>query len=83
MAPKLAAKSVAFTDVNITYAELSKFVQLQNPNVVNNKPDTALDFNLYIITLDLQKTNVLVTDFLNVSNALRITFLVSSYRLSH
>jgi hypothetical protein len=53
MALKLAAKSVAFTDTNAVYTELSKFVELQNLSMVNNKPDTTLDFDLYIRTLDL------------------------------
>jgi hypothetical protein len=83
MAPKLAAKSVAFTDADAAHAELSKFVELQNPGVVNNKPDTALDFDLYMRTSDLQKTNVLVTDFLDVSNASRITLLAYPCGLSH
>jgi hypothetical protein len=50
---KLAAKSVAFIDINIVYAKLFKFVKLQNPGVINNKSDIVLDFDLYIKTLDL------------------------------
>jgi hypothetical protein len=70
--PKLAKGSVASIAANTAHRELSQFVEREYPDVVNKKPDQILKFNLYLKTPELQETNMLVTDFLNVSSALRI-----------
>ena len=65
--PKFTTKSVDSVAADAAHAELAKFVGSRNPGVVDKKPDMALDFESYLKTPDLQKTNALVTDFLNVS----------------
>jgi hypothetical protein len=69
--PKLAPKSVTSRAADAAYEELSQYVELEYPGVVDKKPDMILDFDLYLKTPELQKTNVLVTDFLDVSSASR------------
>jgi hypothetical protein len=51
--PKLAKGSVDSIAANIAHIKLSKFVESQNPGVVERKLDTTLDFDLYLRTLDL------------------------------
>ncbi|SRR6266536_5159533 len=72
---RLATKSVDSIVANAAYAELAKFVESRSSGVVDKKPDTALAFECYLKATDPQKTNALVTDFLNVSGASRITLL--------
>jgi hypothetical protein len=85
MAPKLAAKSVASTAADAAHAELSKFVESRSPGIVNEKPNTAQNFDGYLKTVDLQNTNALVTDFLDVSSASKITLLdyLSGFHLTY
>jgi hypothetical protein len=85
--PKLAAKSIASTAADAAHAELSKYVKSHTPGIVDKKPDTQPNFNKFLKTIDLQKTNKLVTDFLDVSSASkafsqsqRITYKVIEYR---
>jgi hypothetical protein len=66
--PKLAAMSVASTAANAAHAELSNFIELRSPGIVEKRPDTTWNFEGFLKTVDLQKTNALVTDFLEVSS---------------
>jgi hypothetical protein len=84
MAPKLAAKSVASTAADAAHAELSKFVESRSPGIVNEKPDTAQNFDTFLKMIDLQETNALVTDFLDVSSASNNAFgLFSGFHLTY
>jgi hypothetical protein len=67
---RLAPKSVDSVIADAAHIELLKFVESRNPGVVDKKPDTALDFDAYLKTADLRKTNALVVDFLEVCGAL-------------
>jgi hypothetical protein len=67
--PKLAAKSIASTAADAAHAELSEYVDSHTPGIVDKKPDTQPNFNKFLETVHLQKTNKLVTDFLDVSSA--------------
>jgi hypothetical protein len=85
--PKLAAKSIASTAADAAHAELSKYVEAHTPGIVDKKIDTQPNFNKFLKTEDLQKTNELVTDFLDVSSASkafslsrRITYKVTECR---
>ncbi|KAH6712150.1 hypothetical protein BKA61DRAFT_80740 [Leptodontidium sp. MPI-SDFR-AT-0119] len=76
--PKLAAKSIASTAADAAHAELSKYVESHTPGIVDKRPDTQPNFNKHLKTVDLQKTNKLVTDFLdNVGKKLAAEFLES------
>ena len=67
--PKLARESVASIAADAAHAELSKFVESRTPDIVDKKPDATLNFEGHLKNKDLQKTNALVTDFLDVSGA--------------
>jgi len=69
--PKLVVRSIASTAADAAHEELFKFVESQTPGVVDKKPDTAPNFHAFLKTEDLQKTNALVTDFLEVGSALK------------
>ena len=61
------------TAANAAHAELAKFVDARSLSVVDKQMDTVLNFNGYLKTPNMQKTNVLVADFLNVYGAFKIT----------
>jgi hypothetical protein len=74
--PKIAAMSVASTAANAAHAELSKYVESHTPGIVDKKPDTTWNLEGFLRTVHLQKTNALVTDFLDVSSTSK-TFSLS------
>ena len=66
----LAPKSVDPTAADAAHTELTKFVESRSPDVVGKKLDTVQNFDGYLKTTDLQMTNALVVDFLDVCGAL-------------
>lgn len=78
--PRLAPKSVDPTAAEAAHEELVKFIDSRNPGIVDKKLDTAVDFDAYLKTADLQKTNALIEDFLQVSGASRELLLACPSR---
>ena len=60
------------------HAKLANFVRLRSPGVMEKQMDMVLNFDGYLKTPGMQKTNTLVADFLDVSSTLlclRLTLL--------
>ena len=66
---KIARQSVHLAVADAAHAELTEFVNLRNPGVVDKRPDTVLNFDKYLKPPELQKTTVVVRDFLDVGSA--------------
>jgi hypothetical protein len=81
--PKLAAKSIDSTAADAAHAELSKYVESHTPGIVEKKLDTQPNFNRFLETIDLQKTNELVINFLDVSNTLKALVCLSGFYLTY
>lgn len=69
VSPSIALQRVDRAVADAAHAELTKFVDLRNPGVVDKRPDMVLNFDKYLMTPDLQKTTALVKDFLDVGSA--------------
>jgi hypothetical protein len=67
------SQAVDRTTADAAHAELAKFVDARSPGVVDKRMDTVLNFDGYLKTPDMQKTNALVVDFLDVCGAFEIT----------
>ena len=67
VSPKVALQPVDRAVADAAHAELTKFVDLLNPGVVDKRPDMVLNFDKYLP--DLQKTTAVVKDFLDVGSA--------------
>lgn len=66
VSPKFASQPVDRVVTDAAHEELAKFVELGSPGVVDKRPDTVLNFDNYLKTPSLQKTNAMVEGFLNV-----------------
>lgn len=66
VSPKIALQLVNCVVTNAVHAELAKFVDLHSLGVVGKQLDMVLNFDDYLKTLDLQKTNALVEEFLGI-----------------
>jgi len=69
----VVSQAINHTAADAAHAELAKFVDVRNPGVVDKRIDMALDFDGYLKTPDMQKTNTLLADFLDVCGAFQIT----------
>jgi hypothetical protein len=67
------SQAVDRTAANAAHAELAKFVDARSLGVVDKRMDIVLNFDGYLKTLDMQKTNALVADFLDVCGTFEIT----------
>jgi len=75
-APKIALQPVDRAVADAAHAELTEFVNLRNPGVVDKRPDTVLNFDKYLKPPELQKTTAVVRDFLdNTGKKLAADFL--------
>lgn len=75
-------QAVDRTAADAAYAELVRFVDSRSPGVVDKQLDTVQDFDSYLKTPDLRKTNALVADFLDVCCSLETTLSASSQLIS-
>lgn len=78
-APKIALQPVDRAVADAAHAELTEFVHLRNPGVVDKRPDTVLNFDKYLKPPELQKTTAVVRDFLDVGSAHGNRALGNSY----
>lgn len=53
------------------YTEMTKFVDLRSPDVVNKQLNKVLSFDAFLNATNLPKTHELVTNFLQVCVVLR------------
>jgi hypothetical protein len=68
VSPRIALQPVDRAVADAAHAELAKFVDLRSPGVVDKRLDIVLNFDNYLKTPDLQKTNTVVEEFLGVGN---------------
>lgn len=64
--PRIELQAVDRTSADLAHTELTRFVDLRNPGVVGAQRDKVFFLDAYLKSSDLQKTNSLVADFLNV-----------------
>jgi hypothetical protein len=69
----VVSQAVDRAAADAAHAELVKFVDMRSPGVVDKRIDAVLNFEGYLKTLDMQKTNALLADFLDVCGAFEIT----------
>jgi hypothetical protein len=69
VSPNIALQIVDRAVSDAAHAELTEFVDLRNPSVVDKLPDMVLNFDRYLKPPDLQTTTAMVQDFLDVSSS--------------
>jgi hypothetical protein len=77
---RVVAQAVGRAAADAAYAELVSFVNARSPGVVEKQLDIVQNFDGYLKTPDLKKTNMLVVDFLDVCVAFGV--LYSDFQLT-
>jgi hypothetical protein len=63
---RIVLQAIDCKAADLVHAEITKFVNVRNPGIVEKQHDKALSLDHHLKSTDLEKTSVLVLDFLAV-----------------